>query len=48
MNKRKIRDRIRLFGALIFGWLYIPHLIVGGRNEYIRSDVQRMLERIDL
>lgn len=48
MNKRKIRDCIRLFSALIFGWLYIPHLFVGGRNEYIKSDVQRMLERIDL
>lgn len=30
MNKRKIRDYIRLIGVLIWGWLYIPHLIAGG------------------
>lgn len=48
MNKRKIRDSIRLIGAITFGWLYIPHIIIGGSNLYIKSDVQRMLERIDL
>jgi len=26
MNKRKIRDSIRFIGALLFFWLYIPHL----------------------
>lgn len=27
MDKRKIRDVLRLTGALLFSWLYIPHLI---------------------
>lgn len=27
MDKRKIRDSLRLAGALFFSWLYIPHLI---------------------
>ena len=48
VNKRKIRNSFRLFGALVFGWLYIPHFMIGGRNKFIRSDVERMLERIDL
>lgn len=34
MNQRKIRDVIRLSGALLFSWLYIPHyiafLVIGG------------------
>ena len=28
MDKRKIRDSLRLAGAMFFGWLYIPHLLV--------------------
>lgn len=35
MNKRKIRDTLRLLGAIVFSWLYMPHLAVyaigGGR-----------------
>ena len=27
MNKRKTRDGLRLFGAIAFSWLYIPHLL---------------------
>lgn len=34
MNKRKIRDSLRLFEAICFSWLYIPHflvfLVIGG------------------
>lgn len=26
MNKRKIRDGLRLLSAILFSWLYIPHL----------------------
>ena len=48
INMRKTRDGLRLIGALAFGWLYIPHLMIGSRNEFIKSDVERMLERIDL
>lgn len=25
---RKIRDIVRLVTAILFGWLYIPHLLV--------------------
>lgn len=28
INKRKIRDILRLLGAVVFFWVYIPHLIV--------------------
>lgn len=28
MDKRKIRDTLRLSGALLFFWLYIPHFII--------------------
>ena len=28
MNKRIIRDRLRLLGALLFFWLYIPHFTI--------------------
>lgn len=41
MNKRKIRDCLRLLGAIVFSWLYIPHLIayaIGG-NRLINSDL---------
>lgn len=26
MNKRKALDTLRLCGAIVFAWLYIPHL----------------------
>lgn len=33
-NKRKIRDGLRLFGAICFSWLYVPHflafMVMGG------------------
>ena len=35
MNKKKIRDSLRLFGAVVFSWLYIPHLM-------INSDLSRL------
>ena len=28
MDKRKIRDSLRLVGALLFCWLYIPHFLM--------------------
>lgn len=31
MNLRKIRSLMRLSASLLFGILYIPHLILGGR-----------------
>lgn len=47
MDKRKIRDRLRLIGAVLFSWIYIPHLcgymLTGGA---IVTDVNRMSERL--
>ena len=38
MNQRKIRDLLRLLGAILFFWLYVPHLIAyavgGGQITY--------------
>lgn len=43
MNKRKIRDSLRLLGAIVFSWLYIPHLVIyamgGGGKRLINSDL---------
>lgn len=27
MDKRKVRDLLRLLGTVLFSWLYIPHYI---------------------
>lgn len=37
MNKRKIVDSIRLAGAVLFSWVYVPHIVLfmfdrGGGN----------------
>lgn len=45
MNKRKIRDGLRLIGALLFSWLYLPHLAVyavGGGKKLIDSDLDKI------
>lgn len=47
MNKRKIRDLLRLACAILFSWLYIPHLVayamVGGvKRQYINSDLEQL------
>lgn len=45
MNKRKIRDVLRLFSAIIFSWLYIPHIAVyvfSGRKKLINSDLKAL------
>ena len=48
MDKRKIRDSLRLAGAMLFSWLYIPHLLVymvigEGKRELIIRDCREML-----
>ena len=50
MNKRVLRDCIRLFGALIFCWLYIPHIcyyMLAG-NKTIVSDLRRYTDQINV
>lgn len=41
MDKRKIRDILRLMGSLVFGWLYIPHLLCAWGNRAVKSDILR-------
>lgn len=48
MDKRKMRNILRLLGSLLFSWLYIPHLIMGGGNRLIISDLKRLEYQIDL
>lgn len=51
MDKRKIRDRLRLAGAVVFSWLYVPALLCGltsGAWGDVMADTGRMLEKINL
>lgn len=48
MNKRKFRDFLRLAGACLFSWLYIPHLVVGGGNSCVKSDVLALSKQISV
>ncbi len=52
MHKRKIRDGLRLTGALLFCWLYIPHLLIyvagGGNKLLIKSDLERISEKVNI
>ena len=49
-QKREIRDILRLAGAILFCWLYIPHVLVyilsGTRRSTIDSDLIRMKPQI--
>lgn len=44
MNKRKIRDILRIFWAIAFSWLYIPHLVayIVGCKSIINSDLDAL------
>lgn len=51
MDKRKIRDILRLGGALCFSALYIPHIIsyaVGGGKNHINSDFRRLSKQVEI
>ena len=51
MDKREIRDYLRLSKALIFSWLYIPHLLVyfvGGGRNIIDSDLEAISGQINI
>lgn len=48
MNLRKVRSIMRLTSSLLFGWLYIPHLVLGGVNRLIISDINRLNYQIGL
>lgn len=53
MDKRKIRDTLRLTGALLFSCLYIPHLLIyviggGKKKRLIQSDLERHKHQVRL
>lgn len=49
LGRKKIRDYLRLIGALLFSWIYIPHLCVYILMEdTIVADVNRMSTRLNI
>lgn len=51
MNKRVIRDRIRLTVALLFCWLYTPHVcyyMLNRGGKLIASDLRRYKKQINI
>lgn len=51
MNKLKIRDTLRLSGAFLFFWLYIPHMLlysVIGKKSVIDSDIVGLKKQINI
>lgn len=39
MDKKRIRNILRLFWSLVFCWLYIPHLILSLGNTFVKDDL---------
>lgn len=48
MNKRKIRALMRLLSSVLFGVLYIPHIIMGWNSQWVRSDLKKLEYQIEL
>lgn len=48
MNLRKYRDLLRLCGAILLAWLYIPHMVIGVRNSLVMSDVAKIGYQINI
>ncbi len=51
MDKRKIRDTLRFIGALLFFWLYIPHIIIyciSDKRSVINSDLIQLRKQINI
>lgn len=50
MDKRYIRDCLRLTGAMLFCWLYIPHICYYMLNggKIIASDLRRYTKQINI
>lgn len=45
MDKRKIRDGLRLMGAVLSSWLYIPHLLIYGCKKNVNRAIKADLEK---
>lgn len=51
VTKKKYRDSLRLFSALLLFWLYIPHLIIyvtGGKSNVINADLEKLMHQIKI
>ena len=53
MNKRIIRDLIRLSVSLVFCWLYLPHILIfaicgGGKSANIKSDLRAISHQLNI
>ena len=51
VTKKKYRDGLRLLSALLFFWLYIPHLIIyvtGGKSNVINADLEKLMHQIKI
>lgn len=50
-DKRKIRDILRLIGALLFFWIYIPHMliyVISGKKKLIVSDIEGLKKQLHI
>lgn len=45
MDKKKIRDNIRFLGAVVFCWLYIPHIILYLSCPTLKKTIKKDLDR---
>lgn len=52
MNKRKLRDQLRLTESILFSWLYIPHILIyfckRSLRETINADLDRRMKKSNL
>ena len=55
MNKKKVRDYLRLITAMLWTWIYIPHICIyyffigkSRGKSAITQDVKKMAERISI
>ena len=49
MDKKIIRESLRLVGAVSFAWVYVPHIVAylaSGRMDFINSDLKKMRHQI--
>lgn len=44
-DKREIRDLLRLIGALLFCWRYVPHYLLYASNRQLRKAINNDLDR---
>lgn len=50
INKKQVRDILRLISSLLFFWLYLPHLAICifANKKLVYSDIIRMSEKVNI